>query len=89
MRILILFTFLSQIVFAQEIDSLTPIFPVAKKVPYFFVTHGDSVAQPYNWMREKNTPDIINYLSEENTYGDVQMKSSAILQKKIFEESQK
>ena len=86
MRILILFTFLIQIVFAQEIDSLTPIFPVAKKVPYFFVTHGDSVAQPYNWMREKNTPDIINYLSEENTYGDVQMKSSAILQKKIFEE---
>jgi|GEM_PF-6137493 len=37
-------------------------------------------------MQDKNAPETVNYLSEENTYTDLKMKPSTILQKKIFEE---
>lgn len=72
---------LSSTLFSQEKE-----YPIADKKPYYYITHGDSVLQNYNWMREKNSPDVINYLSSENTYTESKMKSTAILQKKIFEE---
>ncbi len=77
---------LSQFSFSQEIENSTPDYPVAEKIPFYFVNHGDTVLQNYNWMRKKDTPEIINYLEQENTYSDVIMKPSSILQKKIFEE---
>ena len=76
-----LFLALPCFIFSQEKD-----FPVAKKIPYYYVTHGDSVLQNYYWMRTKDAPEVINYLNEENTYADLKMKPSAILQKKMFEE---
>ena len=79
--LIISFFVFSNILFSQEKE-----YPIAEKKPFYYVTHGDSVLQNYNWMREKNSPDVINYLSSENTYAESKMKSTAILQKKIFEE---
>ena len=76
-----LFLALPFFIFSQEKD-----FTIAKKIPYYYVTHGDSVLQNYYWMRTKDAPEVINYLNEENTYADIKMKPSAILQKKMFEE---
>ena len=81
-----LFFFICYFSFSQNSEKQEVDYPIAKKTPYYFVTHGDTVSQPYFWMRTKDTPDIINYLSAENTYSDFRMKSSNILQKKIFEE---
>jgi len=35
-------------------------------------------------MQDKNAPETVNYLSEENTYTDLKMKPSTILQKKYL-----
>ena len=79
---LFILTLLSTLLsFSQEKE-----YPIATKTPYYYVTHGDSVLQNYQWMRKRDTPEIINYLSEENTYTDLKMKHSSILQKKLFEE---
>lgn len=69
---------------AQENEQLEP--PKPKKTDHYIVTHGDSIYQPYYWMREKNSPELINYLYEENAYTEAQLKSNKLLQKKIFEE---
>lgn len=84
--ILILFILINHIIFSQEVQDTLPDYPIATKIPYYFINHGDSVLQNYNWMRVKHTPEIINYLEAENTYTDVKMKPTSILQKKIFEE---
>ena len=77
----ILTLFSSLLSFSQEKE-----YPTATKNPYYYITHGDSLLQNYHWMRKRDTPEIINYLSEENTYTDFKMKHSSILQKKLFEE---
>lgn len=80
----ILFSLVCFISFNQNNVSIDQ--PKAEKIPYYFVTHGDSVLQNYNWMREKNSPKVVNYLHEENRYADLKMKNSSILQKKIYED---
>ena len=79
--LLFLFLFSFSSLIAQEKE-----YPVAIKRPHSIILHKDTVRQPYFWMKEKNTPEIVNYLEEENFYTERKMKPHAILQKKIFEE---
>ena len=69
-------------IYSQEIKD----YPVATKRPHSIILHKDTIKQPYFWMKEKNTPEVVNYLEEENFYTERKMKPYAILQKKIFEE---
>ena len=34
------------------------------------VWHGQKFTDPYFWLREKGTPDVVNYLNAENAYGE-------------------
>ncbi|MEL7004856.1 MAG: hypothetical protein AAFN93_19270, partial [Bacteroidota bacterium] len=49
-------------------DSSTIAPPYAKKIPHQTIFHGDTIIDNYYWMRHKDKPDIINYLSAENGY---------------------
>jgi oligopeptidase B len=45
-----------------------PMPPVAKKVPQTFEKFGDKRVDDYFWLREKETPAVIDYLKAENAY---------------------
>ena len=42
--------------------------PVAKRIDHREVRHGETVIDEYHWLRDKNNPDVIQYLEAENAY---------------------
>ena len=48
--------------------------PTAKRVDHREEHHGATVVDPYFWLREKSSPDVIQYLESENAYTDAHTK---------------
>jgi oligopeptidase B len=65
-------------------DILPP--PMARKIPKADTTLGDIRIDNYFWLRDKNDPDVIDYLEAENDYTDSIMKPTVPLQEKIYNE---
>ena len=42
--------------------------PVAAKKPKDVTVHEDKRIDDYFWLREKGTPEVVNYLEQENAY---------------------
>ena len=60
--------------------------PVAKKIPKELSIHGDTRIDNYFWIRERENPEVIDYLNAENAYTDSVMAHTKNLQKKLFDE---
>jgi oligopeptidase B len=60
--------------------------PVAKKVPNARQFFNHTLQDDYAWLREKESPEVIDYLKAENAYTDAWMKPTAELQKKLYAE---
>jgi oligopeptidase B len=60
--------------------------PVAKRVPRVLVLHGDRLEDPYFWLRDKDSPDVIAYLTAENAYTDWVMKGTEAFQEALYRE---
>lgn len=60
--------------------------PVAKRVETRREHHGDVFIDPYEWLRDKNNPEVIAYLEAENAYADQATAHLASLRQKIFDE---
>lgn len=60
--------------------------PIAKKIEKVLEIHGDKRIDNYFWMNEKENPEVIQYLEEENAYADFVMKDSEDFQEELFEE---
>jgi oligopeptidase B len=45
--------------------------PQAKQIEHISVWHGEPVNDPYFWLRDKNNPEVIQYLEAENAYTEV------------------
>ena len=60
--------------------------PVANKVSKEDVLHGETRRDEYFWMREKDSPDVLAYLRDENAYTDAMMKHTAALQETLYRE---
>ncbi|WP_296383101.1 S9 family peptidase [Winogradskyella sp.] len=60
--------------------------PVANKVPHTLEKHGDIRIDNYFWMKDREHPDVIDYLKAENEYCDVKMAHTKDFQKDLFEE---
>ena len=60
--------------------------PVAKQVASTRVHHGDTVADEYAWLAEKENPDTIAYLEAENAYTETATTHLADLRERIFNE---
>ncbi len=60
--------------------------PVAVERPVKLEKHGDVRIDPYFWLRDRNNPEVINYLKAENSYFEQQMAPLQELQNTIFEE---
>jgi len=60
--------------------------PRAKRIPKEITEHGKTRTDDYFWLREKENPDVIAYLEEENAYTEAVMGGVGDLRKKLFEE---
>lgn len=60
--------------------------PQAKKIATLLEFHGDKRIDDYFWMKEKENPEVTNYLEEENAYCDFILKDTEGFQEALFEE---
>lgn len=63
---------------------LTP--PVCPQKPHAIITHGHERNDPYYWLNERENPDVIQYLNEENKYLDTVMAHLQPLRAELFKE---
>ena len=69
---------------AADPSVVTP--PIAKRVPAQRVHHGDVVVDEYEWLRDKEDPEVIAYLEAENAYIEACTAQLQPLREKIFGE---
>jgi oligopeptidase B len=60
--------------------------PIAAKREHIIETHGHSRQDPYYWMNDRENPEVINYLNEENTFTKEVMKKTETFQEDLFQE---
>ena len=60
--------------------------PKAKKIEKVLEIHGDKRIDNYFWLNERENPEVIQYLEEENAYCDFAMKDTENFQNLLFEE---
>ncbi|WP_422934066.1 S9 family peptidase [Sinomonas sp. P47F7] len=64
----------------------TAVPPVAKKVPSPREHHGDVFVDQYEWLREKEDPEVVAHLKAENAYTETVTAGQQPLRDAIFEE---
>ena len=64
----------------------TPQPPVAPVRPISRRHHGDEFADPYEWLRAKDEPEVIAHLEAENAYTDARTAHLEPLRSRIFDE---
>ncbi len=60
--------------------------PVPRKKPHKLEIHGDVRIDDYFWLNERDNPEVLSYLEEENAYTAQAMAHTAELQEKLFQE---
>ncbi len=66
--------------------SLYPPPPIAPARPITFSEFGNKRVDPWFWLRDKNNPEVIEYLKAENAYCETVMADTRELQEQIFNE---
>ncbi|HUF17272.1 MAG TPA: S9 family peptidase [Thermoanaerobaculia bacterium] len=64
----------------------TPKPPTAKVVPFRLEKHGDVRTDNYYWLREREDPEVIAYLEQENAYTEQVLFHTKDLQEKLYDE---
>ena len=65
-------------------NSIIP--PVADKIPVSFKKFNDIRIDDYYWLKEKENPEVIDYLERENDYYEKMTSHTLDLQNKLFKE---
>src|SRR5207249_2302339 len=60
--------------------------PIANKIPRIEVLHGERRVDEYHWLREKDSPEVLEYLRAENAFTDAVMARTVPLQEKLYGE---
>jgi oligopeptidase B len=60
--------------------------PIAATKPIERVHHGDTFVDDYEWLRDKNDPEVIGYLEAENAYTEACTARLQPLRQQIFDE---
>lgn len=85
-----LFFALSVISFAfiacNTTEDKAPSPPVAKIIPHEMTIHGDTRIDNYYWLNQREDPEVIQYLTDENTYTDAILKHTEAFQEKLYDE---
>jgi oligopeptidase B len=59
---------------------------MVKKIPTKIEKHGHVRVDDYHWLREREDPEVIQYLNEENERAAKEMAHTGDFEKKLFEE---
>ena len=66
---------------------MTPVVPPRpQSIPTERSHHGDSFSDPFEWLRDKENPKVIEYLKAENEFTTAQTAAQDELRQTIFEE---
>ena len=60
--------------------------PKARKQKFFHKKFGDTRSDPYYWLRNRDTPEVLNYLREESRYAKIQLQPLQVLKNQLFKE---
>jgi oligopeptidase B len=60
--------------------------PVAQKIPTRLEKHGQTRIDEYYWLKERDNPEVTNYLKAENEYTERIMAPTKGLQETLFQE---
>ena len=60
--------------------------PLAAVRPHRFDEHGTVRTDQYYWLRDRDNPEVIKYLEDENAYTKAVMAHTEALQERLFEE---
>ncbi|WP_299149695.1 S9 family peptidase [uncultured Dokdonia sp.] len=60
--------------------------PVAKKIAVQLEKHNDTRVDDYFWMNERDSPEVLSHLKEENRYYDEMTSHTKAFQAELFEE---
>ncbi len=60
--------------------------PLAKTIPTTRTHHGDTVVDPYEWMRDKEDPEVLAHLAAENAYAEARTAHLDPLRERIVAE---
>jgi oligopeptidase B len=71
---------------ANSSATASPAPPVAKKVPHERTHHGDTFVDNYEWLREKESTEVVEHLKAENAYQEAVTAHQEPLREAIFQE---
>lgn len=60
--------------------------PKAKKINHTLSIHNHQRNDPYFWLNERENPEVLQYLEEENKYAEFVMKDTEDFQELLYEE---
>ncbi len=60
--------------------------PVAKTKPEVLTMHGDKRVDPYLWLRDREDPQVLQYIRDENTYCDAMLEHTRSFKDALFQE---
>ena len=83
---LLISTFASMTVMAQNGNTSMLQPPTTEKKPKVTEINGDRLVDNYFWLREKTNPAVIAHLEAENAYAAAMMKPTEALQDKLYNE---
>ena len=63
-----------------------PVPPVAPRIDHKVVWHGETVVDPYYWLREKTNPEVVKYLEAENAYTEAMTRDLKPFQDALYAE---
>src|SRR5881394_4625577 len=89
-RFLALAAFVPAVVVAQQAPATSPTAPLTPPVAavraHRFDEHGTVRTDSYYWLRERDNPEVIKYLENENAYTKAVMAHTEALQDRLFDE---
>ena len=75
-----------QLLIFLRCTNMNPTPPIAKEINKVLEIHNDQRIDPYYWLNERENPEVISYLEEENKYSNEVLKSTKKFQQKLFDE---
>ncbi|MFD1712911.1 S9 family peptidase [Amnibacterium flavum] len=60
--------------------------PIARRVPTTRLHHGDEFVDQYEWLRDKEDPEVVAHLEAENAFTEASLDHLATLRETIFDE---
>ena len=86
MKTLVLIAGLSFVLPGALLAGDAPKPPVARQVEHRTELNGDTLTDPWFWLRNKPDPEVKAYLDAENAYTDAVMKGTEALQETLYKE---